>query len=72
MKAKRMISCILMLLMLVSLMPAGFAATNERDPYGTGVYPDGQSATGQQGTTPAQPSGGNSGSGPVHTHNFGE
>ena len=72
MKAKRMISCILMLLMLVSLMPAGFAATNERDPYGTGVYPDGQSATGQQGTTPAQPSGGNSGSGSVHTHNFGE
>ena len=53
MKAKRIISCILMLLMLVSLMPAGFAEVGDWDPTNNGVYPDWQSATGQgQGTTP--------------------
>ena len=72
MKAKRIISCILMLLMLVSLMPAGFAEVGDWDPTNNGVYPDWQSATGQgQGTTPAQPSQNNSGSSSGgHTHNW--
>ncbi len=72
MKAKRIISCILMLLMLVSLMPAGFAEVGDWDPTYNGVYPDWQSATGQgQGTTPAQPSQNNSGSSSGgHTHNW--
>ena len=78
MKAKRIISCILMLLMLVSLMPAGFAATSEGDYYYNPGYNNSQqSATGVpgnsfvvQGDTPQQPSAGDSGSSSVHTHNW--
>ena len=72
MKAKRIISCLLMLLMLASLMPAGFAEVGDWDPTNNGVYPDWQSATDQgQGTTPAQPSQNNSGSSSGgHTHNW--
>ncbi|MBP5744663.1 MAG: peptidoglycan-binding protein, partial [Oscillospiraceae bacterium] len=67
MKAKRIISCILMLLMLASLIPAGFAATSgpynpnpDPDP-GNYVVPDDNSQ---------QPSAGDNGNSSARTHNW--
>ena len=62
MKAKRYLALILSLLMIAAMLPSAFAEIGDREA-GNGVYPAGQSATGQQGTTPAQNNSGSSSGG---------
>ena len=68
MKAKRIISCILMLLMLASLMPAGFAATS--GPYNPNPNPDPGNSYVVPDDNSQQPSAGDNGNSSAHTHNW--
>ena len=67
MKAKRIISCILMLLMLASLIPAGFAATS--GPYNPNPDPDPGNYV-VPGDNSQQPAAGDNGNSSAHTHNW--